>query len=116
MTAYERWREKAIAALQESIAHWERIADGDAGDSPVSSECACCEEFLYSHAPENNYTGCLRCPISIRTGLTACDGTPYVEAARYWQRYPPKFLAAARLEADYLRETLRMVETGEVRP
>ena len=81
--------EKALAldALDESIAHWERLRDGREREvtehywdrsltrleSPKSDDCACCQQY--------NTSNCTGCPIAIYVGGGDCRGTPYYRAA-----------------------------------
>ena len=123
MTDAERkaWLQQAVAALHDSIAHWERLATGRErdGEEPGPADCECCQRFLsYKDG------ACLRCPVAIRSGAPGCGATPFVEADDAWEQWmgdgldvsEQAFRAAAQLELEYLRETLRLVEAEEVRP
>lgn len=104
------WKTRALTALDKSIAHWERMAAGThAGDEePTDDHCDCCAEFL----------PCMECPIRLRTGHLLCVGTPYEAAAKaFYDRFngePDYDQSALDAEVEYLRETRRMVESGEL--
>ncbi len=118
------WKEKALAALELSIEHWERLVSGNRNhhERPLGHQCACCDTF--------SMPACDGCPIRLRTGVIQCAATPFEDASNIWDELceglgrdeiddaldDPEFKAAAQSEVDYLRETLRMVEAGEVAP
>lgn len=88
----------------------------------MATWCACCKEFYGDFLDRQ----CRQCPISIRTGEKECRKTPYGQAADIWwdkdgdERVgapdSEEFKQAAAVMLTYLRETLRMVEAGEVAP
>lgn len=107
----EDWNERATPALEDCIAHWGRMATGEEEEEekPTSDFCACCQQF----SPHQD--DCGDCPIKRRTGLDSCDGTPYHAANTAWAYGNEKaFRVNAERMAEYLRETLRMVESGEL--
>lgn len=117
VAAPSAWQVKAPPALRDSISHWERMRDNiDCGESPYTGGCACCKHWYQ--------TNCHRCPVRLRTGVPGCGGVsnPYAEAQRAWEnasyhdRPVSAWKAASQAEIDFLRETLRMVEAGEVKP
>lgn len=122
------WKTLAIAALKDSIAHWERLRDEreTADESPTAAFCGCCTAF-YDHKADEDLPfpilfHCARCPIGIRSGMDVCEGTPWRAASEAWRaRSEPRridlFVAgegAIQAEIDYLVETLRMVEADEL--
>ena len=115
---YEAWKARAVVALKESIEHWERLrkASQDEDEEPTADDCACCIEFEYLTLDE-----CNSCPIRLRTSLNGCWGTPYRDASTDWYDWRDGgSMGAAPMSVqrmlDYLRETLAMVERGEVKP
>lgn len=79
-------KKKTKRALEESIAHWDRLRTGKRQpDEGISgSDCALCQRFVLSEKAV--YGACMRksgelCPIHERTGDTECRGSPYVWAS-----------------------------------
>jgi len=62
---------QTLAAHKKSIAHWERLASGQArrGEWIGPSHCSLCKLFIAGE--------CNGCPVAERTGYRYCDGTPY---------------------------------------
>jgi len=104
--------EEQLTALDESIAHWERLATGKRkeGEYIGMSQCALCKLV----DPEEH--GCAQCPIAIVNPSNEwCQDTPYEEAAIKANRYDgttetwiptldtPAFLSAAQVELEFLR-------------
>lgn len=92
-------------ALEESIAHWKRMASGDRRNSeaPTSDDCPLCEMFY------NKLDVCDGCPVRIKTGRTYCGDTPYHDAQRAWTEYgldSSEFKYAALAEVDFLTSLL----------
>ena len=56
-------------ALRGSMRKWELIVVGEGSDEGYKN-CPLCAEFF--EEPE-----CYGCPVSAKTGLGCCDGTPY---------------------------------------
>lgn len=107
------WRLRAVRALTESIAHWERLRDGTQGPNEYtdSGSCACCVQW-----PE---TECGGCPIRERTGEGFCLSTPYHDAANEHFDHGsnpgvPRPYAQAMI--DFLTETRRLVKLRKVNP
>jgi hypothetical protein len=65
---------RAKKALQGSIEKWEKIVTG-AGQDHGDLNCALCKEFNTRNMPDPKR--CIGCPVRAKTGLTACEGTPY---------------------------------------
>ena len=63
--------------INHSIKHWEKNCDGPPF-SIGSKDCALCNIY-YPPVDENNCSGC---PVSIYSGNSHCDGTPYLSVAR----------------------------------
>jgi hypothetical protein len=64
--------------LDESILHWEDVAAWDgSGDSPYIYSVACplCQVYMSVKTPVERE--CVGCPISERTGMRYCNGTPW---------------------------------------
>lgn len=73
-------KQETLAALKDSIAHWERMVANPAGpDRPSAKQCALCGLFNPSGQPAKN--NCLGCPVYEKTGQKYCEGTPYDDAA-----------------------------------
>lgn len=125
-------------ALEESIAHWERMRDGNRilsvlrGNKYLEStgdlDCACCtlahkkDEVDY-YEDEDGYerpTECAGCPIYQYTGLPDCRNTPYNKAAMvnpngYGDIYSTinitnRFYEAAQAEINFLQTVLVWVQ------
>jgi hypothetical protein len=103
---------KTLKALKSSIAHWTRLATGKArkGEDIFTTHCALCRRF-YTKASIERGEPCMSCPVSNKTGLSYCKGSPWVEASRaladaYYIYKAPRFLAAARRELAFLKTLL----------
>jgi hypothetical protein len=70
-------------AILDSVAHWERMMDGEEGpgEDPRSESCALCQMCKKSSGEAT----CDGCPVSAKTGLIGCAGTPWDTAYRLWQ-------------------------------
>ena|SRR3990172_4755174 len=117
------WKARAIAALKDSIAHWKRIETGKLkrGESVDSEWCACCREFLGTVGAV-----CSQCPINLRTRRSCCT-TPYDDltdvfpwdigrAAEMKLMRTLRVQQIAHRERLYLEQTLRMVQSGRIKP
>lgn len=98
---------ETLKALQESIAHWERLSTGNTkqGEGIGYNHCALCELFW-----DNN---CKDCPIYEHTKFMSCARTPYVEADRCFDEYglnSPEFKEAALKELEFLKSLLPKTE------
>lgn len=87
-----------MTALDESIAHWERLATGnrEEGENPSASHCALCR----------NHNRCEGCPVNEATGNHGCSLTPYFDANFACLEHgldSPEFRAAAQKELDFLK-------------
>lgn len=96
------------AALEESIAHWERLASGNRRpwEGADGEDCSLCMMF---NRPEEPGPSCAGCPVAERTGETGCRGTPFHDAfyAAREQGFDSKaFRDAARVELEFLRGLL----------
>ena len=113
-----------INATKKSIEHWERMVEAakkgaDAVDrlneEPVGSDCALCNEFLFKSEDEDD-DPCSLCPIYKRTGMGDCEGTPYGNAQLEWnQGRWDQFAVAGKRMVTFLKETLEMIEKGEIK-
>ena len=68
---------KTLAALQESIKHWQRALN-DSGESLGPHSCALCKIYFPWQRPG---TGCGSCPVKEKTGKDLCDDSPYLAAS-----------------------------------
>lgn len=92
-------------ALEESIAHWERMRDDpNRGEQPIAEECPLCELYI----PWD----CHDCPVAEATGLAYCSYTPYYEAAALFYKLKKSEIQieqwhqAAQAEIDFLKSLL----------
>jgi len=95
-------KEQTQQALNDSIAHWERMANGtySPDESIYGKDCALCSLFL-----KNNCDGC---PVKERTGHISCIGSPWKEAAmNYDGNDTPEFKVAATKMLNFL-ESLKV--------
>jgi len=78
--------DEELLALLGSIAHWDRLAHGIDTDTSGGS-CDLCELFLQ----ERSAIDCDGCPIQRATGLSGCNGTPWVRVhkAQFRLAHPP---------------------------
>lgn len=95
---------EARAALEESIAHWERLATGTSAPAEEIGprDCALCALFFWPDC-------CLGCPVAEATGWKNCRGTPWgdVKTARDDHGYDSReFREAAERELEFLRGLL----------
>jgi hypothetical protein len=94
-------------ALEESIAHWERIAAGT--ENAVGRRyCALCRLFNHWVRPPNRMTpwetNCEGCPVKKATGKRFCDDTPFEDFIS--TNDPAKLAASAKAETAFLRSLL----------
>lgn len=103
---------KALDALKRSITEkWEPIRDGRMVDLGIAN-CPLC--YLYVE------DDCCGCPISEKTGLPGCGGTPYMQWDDYFELKDisehkvtdPESEALAQAEIDFLRSLLPEGETA----
>lgn len=64
---------EVIDELLGSIEKWRKIAYEDGVDNG-GKNCPLCQLFIYKYR-----TGCGGCPVCVKTGLTECHGTPYIQ-------------------------------------
>lgn len=109
---------KAIKALEDSIAHWQRLTDNKATskDLPVGgTTCALCKLYYAT-----DVRPCFSCPVKIKTGRSSCINTPYIRAASSYviAKNKPGGRAQARkdgqAEVNFLKEVLRDVKSGKI--
>jgi len=96
--------EKTIAAIEDSIAHWERLVNGTTSEFETTghNDCALCKMF-YSYSKGS----CGDCPIRNRTGESLCEGSPYVSESNFPQgKNHPEFKREAKYMLDFLKEIL----------
>ena len=89
---------KTAAALEKSIAKWERNTEIESLDRAKikAKDCALCQ--LFSRAD------CAGCPVKIRSGWPWCAGTPYMCAyEKYLNDDLPGFIEAAKAEVKFLK-------------
>ena len=102
-----KWKKGQINALNESIAHWERMRDDkDCKEKPSVVFCACCE-YDVRYADKDL---CSACPVGIYTGQVDCYGTPYRNAVYEWKQrengFKNIFNSAATKEIEFLKKVL----------
>lgn len=104
-------------ALKESYNKWHNVAMNQQGDHGVS-DCALCAEYLWFLSNKGN---CLGCPVSIYTGKTHCDDSPYEKWVKHqetshkkedeiYEVKCPKCKKLAREEADFLNMLRNQVQ------
>ena len=100
---YPQYNEATTAALEDSIAHWRRLATGSSrfGEDIYSEDCALCSIFLTSK--------CQGCPVSDFSGHPSCSETPWSEVSQQRYRHfgsknTPGFLAAALVQLQFLEQ------------
>ncbi len=109
---------EAAKALEESIAHWERMVSGerqrsragfDIFETPFAGDCPLCALYLHKGGGTSE-TSCCGCPVRKATGRDSCEETPWENAADAFRDSPvePKtyltweFKKAAQAELDFL--------------
>lgn len=103
--------ERTLRALNESIAHWQRYADGFGKEEgePLVGNCSLCRLF-YHH-------NCSGCPIRETTGRINCRGTVYGDAFdAYHEHGPtsPQFIDKANIMFEFLKSLLPVDNTATV--
>ncbi len=99
---------ETLQALEESIAHWQRLSTHQhkKGEEPGAEACALCHKFRKVNGQWSLTTWCKGCPVKEYTGKTLCAGTPYTFAAIEFNQLrhtqSDKFLKAARKELLFL--------------
>ena len=101
---------KTLKALKDSIAHWDRMANGVSriSEEPSSRHCALC--VLFINNPE-----CAGCPVAKAAHISHCGNTPYFEAEHWFSQHGkrhPKFKAVALGELAFLRSLLPKRKKG----
>lgn len=95
---------RTLAALKDSIAHWERMATGNQGseEEPTGRFCALCREFFRKNKD------CEGCPVSSLTGKEDCEDTPYWDAKDEWDEYgySDSFRKLAMIQLQFLKSLL----------
>ena len=94
-------------ALEDSIAHWERLVAGakQEDETIYSSSCALCKLFLKNR--------CIGCPVMVKTGLPVCRNTPWNDCDEVLDQYgynSPEFRAAAAEQLEFLKSLREEVE------
>jgi len=94
---------KTLSALKSSIAKWRLWAAGKMrrDETPGAGSCPLCGLFIKKM--------CLGCPVRERTGLPACEETPYCVAYHLWVMTPrpsQEFKSAAAKEVEFLESLL----------
>lgn len=97
-----------LKALEQSIEHWERLANGKFADNetPTADHCALCKLFFENREEEDR---CKGCPVYNRTGFTSCFETPYGDAYNAFDDYgldSESFKDAAHKELAFLKTLL----------
>ena len=68
-----------LSALRHSIRKWEMIIASAGGDD-AGLNCALCQKFF------DQLNCCEGCPVTTRTGLKGCIGSPYDDWASHHER------------------------------
>lgn len=100
---------KTLAAIEASIAKWERNAEAPSPENYLVDACDCplCDMFWDSD--------CLGCPVSEKTSRLGCSGTPYTKAFAAWEAwnsdkksesFKKRAHTAARAEVAFLKSLL----------
>lgn len=97
-------KKETLAAIQDSIKHWERMRDGKNGasENPGPAACALCVLFFDS-------SSCAGCPIATKTVQKLCLGTPYYDAEKTWElrfEQPNAWRYASQEMIDFLKSLL----------
>jgi len=105
-------------ALRQSIAHWERMANGKRRkmfnhatggyelEEPFAGFCSLCVIFSFNGLRSSV---CTKCPVYMKTGRENCDNTPYEVAEYAFYRYgidSYEFKKSAQEEVDFLKSLL----------
>jgi len=95
-------KKQTDAALNQSIAHWERLTKGTSStfEAATAKWCPLCRLFL--HQP----IACSGCPVKEETHHRGCKRTPYIKAFHAMNDYgkdSPQFTAAAAKELAFLK-------------
>jgi hypothetical protein len=102
-------RAQITEALQQSITHWQRLAEGRPipGEGPFQKDCPLCALFVDLKDPEGK-SHCLGCPVYMHTKRTYCGNTPYASAydAYGFDTYSKQFMEAAEKELIFLNMLL----------
>lgn len=79
-------------AIDQSIAKWEKnyniLLDAKSQNKATPElamgveSCPLCGMFYFDDTISDN---CSNCPIQAKTGLTHCEGSPYIKALNYWE-------------------------------
>jgi hypothetical protein len=96
---------ETLAALKESIKHWERLATGKRkeNESIFYPDCALCSLFYH------NEPACVGCPVMEATGKEYCQDSPWLEVRRAYENYghdPLRFYKTATRELEFLKSLL----------
>lgn len=103
-------KETQIYALEKSIEHWERLANGtyEPKEEPTATWCDCCIEYGKD---------CKNCPIMEFTGKIDCINTPFYKAAKTWRLIyqqggarTPERINEMNAEVDFLKTVLNKLK------
>ena len=105
---------ETLKALQESIAHHERLRDGVQGERTGPEGCSLCN--LFNTEEMSQLQCCIGCPVYERTGKRFCEETPYYKqtdlfsrfdgAAVTRKRHGQKWIDVCQEEIDFLKSLL----------
>lgn len=103
--------EATIRALQASIDHWQRFADGTSApdERPYANHCALCQLFFDTTEDDGLFLPCRGCPVFNATGQEECDGSPYNAARDAFAEHgkdSSEFRAAAAVELAFLKSLM----------
>lgn len=93
--------------LLDSIAHWERMAEGTPvpGEYPSARDCPLCARWLFDDCGTRSD----RCPVYQATGRRSCERSPYFAAFHAADDFgisSPQFKHKAKAELAFLRDLL----------
>lgn len=96
---------KMLAALKESIAHYECMYSGKEPMGAAQSDCALCAACGYDH-DEDTDPNCTICPVYRRTKRRDRKGTPYWEFFNWVYRNKLRAKGPCKREIAFLKSLL----------
>lgn len=97
-------------ALEQSIAHWQKMKADWTSSKPTAENCPLCNLFNKIDAPEELV--CKGCPVMAKTNQTFCNRTPYFKALEAYTKLQlglgseSRWQTAAQNEIDFLTSLL----------
>lgn len=102
---------KDIAAINDVLAHWERMLELsvqdiiDEKEAPHAINCALCRIYLL---PNQH---CVGCPIMRATGYERCQHTPYYSAQKLYMEIANGFHKRLSLFRKAVRREIKFIES-----